>query len=378
MAAPNSEAEEEVEIHGDILEAIFCHVPLVHLLGACHVSNSWHSAVSSSLRHFNRPKPWLILHTQRSRPPYSISVHAYDPRSNIWLKINYVSPIQSPSVLRSSNSSLLYLLSPSKFSFSFDSLHLTWHHADPPRIWRTDPIVAVAGNRVVVAGGACHFEVDDGPAVEIYNLETRAWGTCDSMPAALGKSAASTWISMAADNDKMFVMEKSSGVTHSFDPDSKIWCGPFNLRPDSGIYFSLIGFCGERLIMAGLIGDPEKVTDLKLYEISGEELEFCREIGVMPNGILKKMIGDGLRVSSIGMCSTGDFLFLHNLEDPGEVVVCEFSGEGVCWWWSIKNSVDSDERRVAERMMLTCSAVELGDMRRAFGSKRRSFTVMNR
>ncbi|GKV22930.1 hypothetical protein SLEP1_g32735 [Rubroshorea leprosula] len=368
---------EEVAVHGDLLEAIFCHVPLVHLLPACDVSKFWNRAVSSSLRHFNRPKPWFIVHTQRSRPPYAIATYAYDPRSNLWLKIHHQTPIQHVSNLRSAHSTLLYMLSPSKFSFSFDPLHLKWHSVDPPRVWRTDPIVAVLGHHVVVAGGAFDFE-DDPLAVEVYNLKTRSWDTCQSMPAALRHSAAPTWLSTAANENKMLVMEKSSGVGYSFDPNSKIWYGPYDLRPDGGIYSSVIGFCGDRLILVGLVGEPEKVTDVKLWEFSGEELEFREQIGVMPEGMLKKMIGEGMRVSSIGMCSTGDFLFLHNPEDPAEVVVCEIVGEGAYQWRSVKNAVDSDESRLAERVIFTCSAVGLGDMRRAFGSERRSFTVLNR
>ncbi|GLU03110.1 hypothetical protein SLE2022_203270 [Rubroshorea leprosula] len=365
---------EEVVFHGDILETIFCHVPLVHLLQASHVSKSWNRAVSSSLRHFNRPKPWLILHTQRSRPPYSISAHAYDPRSNLWLQIHHHTPIKYVSDLRSAHSTLLYMLSPMKFSFSLDPLHLTWHHVDPPLAWRVDPIVAVVdSHHVIVAGGGCDFE-DDPLAVEIYNLETRSWDTCRSMPTVLRDSAASTSLSIAAGKNKMFVMEKSSGVAYSFNPNSKIWCGPYDLCSDRDVYFSVIGFCGDRLVMAGLIGEPEKLTDIKLWEISGEGLEFCREIGAMPKGMLKKMIGEATRVSSIGMCCMGDFAFFHNPEDPGEVVMCEIVSESACRWGSVKNAVDSDECRVGERVIFTCSAVGLGNLRR---SEDQRFTILN-
>ncbi|GFP84469.1 diacylglycerol o-acyltransferase 1 [Phtheirospermum japonicum] len=54
----------------------------------CHMFKLWaFIAVSSSLRHCNRPWPWLILHSQSTRPPYATATHAYDPRSSAWVEI---------------------------------------------------------------------------------------------------------------------------------------------------------------------------------------------------------------------------------------------------------------------------------------------------
>nr|POE97292.1 f-box/kelch-repeat protein [Quercus suber] len=79
--------EEEAPIHGDVLEAILTHVPLIDLVRACHVSTSWKGAVFSSLRHLNPVKPWLIVHAQSTRYPYTTTSHAYDPRSHVWVDI---------------------------------------------------------------------------------------------------------------------------------------------------------------------------------------------------------------------------------------------------------------------------------------------------
>ncbi|KAL0408596.1 UNVERIFIED_CONTAM: F-box/kelch-repeat protein [Sesamum radiatum] len=122
---------EEVEIHGDVLETILSHVPLLHLVSACRVSKWWRYAVSSSLHHHNPPKPWLILHTQATRFPHATAAHAYDPRSPLWIKISQPS-IDYVSALKSSNSNFLYMLSPSKFSFSLDPLNCNWRTVDPP------------------------------------------------------------------------------------------------------------------------------------------------------------------------------------------------------------------------------------------------------
>lgn len=391
------EAEAEADDHdirGDVLESILCYVPLIHLLPPCHVSKSWNHAVFSSLRHFNKPKPWLIVHSQTSRrPPYAAATTtalAYDPRSDIWLRIinnqkpppalEYVdSPLRS-----SSNSTLLYMLSPSKFSFSIDTLHLTWHHVDPPRVWRTDPIVAAVGHRhIIVAGGACDFE-DDPLSLEIYDLETREWDRCDesSMPVALKDSAAATWLSIAANTKKLYAMEKVSGITYSFDPSSKVWSGPFDLhhRDDQNIYFSVIGiFLDDRLIMVGLLGNSENLRDVKVWELKGESFEFCKEIGVMPEELVEKLKGENTSLGSIKMCSAADVLYIYNPEEPEEMVVCEINGgEGVVSRWGIlKNAAVNDWSRVAERMVVTCADVGLGDLGKAVGSGKGSFSIVN-
>ncbi|XP_022733916.1 F-box/kelch-repeat protein At1g23390-like [Durio zibethinus] len=366
----------EANIQGDVLESILCHVPLIHLLSASHVSKSWNHAVFSSLRHFNKPKPWLIVHAQSSRPPYATTALAYDPRSNLWLRINQNPPIEYVSALRSSNSTLLYMLSLSKFSFSFDPLHLTWHHVDPPLVWRTDPIVAMVGRQIIVAGGACDFE-DDPLSVEIYDLDTRKWDTCESMPAILKDSAASTWLSVAANSKKLYAMEQVSGIAYSFDPSSRIWSGPFDLRHDQNIYFSVIGIFGDKMIMVGLLGNSENVKDVKIWELKGESFKFCKEIGVMPKELVEKLKGKHTSLSSIKISLMDGVLYIYNPEEPEELVVCEINGEGVSRWGSLKNAKVSDGSRVAERTVLTCADVALGDLGKAVGSGKGGFSIVN-
>ncbi|KAL2556311.1 F-box/kelch-repeat protein [Forsythia ovata] len=113
--------------------------------------------MASSLRYLKKPKPWLIIHKQANCSPYATTTHAYDPCSNQWIKISQPS-IKFISALKSSQSNVLYKLSSSKFSFSFDSLNSTWFNVDPPLVWQTDPIVARVGDFVVVASGVCQFE----------------------------------------------------------------------------------------------------------------------------------------------------------------------------------------------------------------------------
>ncbi|KAL4302588.1 hypothetical protein GQ457_10G025750 [Hibiscus cannabinus] len=367
-----ADAEEElnevgVALHGDVLEIIFSHVPLHLLLPACLVSKSWNAAVFSSLRRLFKPKPWLLVHTQSIHRPRCTTAFAYDPRSDIWLRINRKLPPEHVSALSSASSTLLYALNPSRFSFSIDPLHLTWYHANPPSVWRVDPIVAVVGERIVVAGGAWEFE-DDPLAVEIYDINNRTWERTESMPATLKDSAASTWLSVAANTKTIFMTEQMSGVTHSFNPDSRTWCGPFDLRPDRNIYFSVIAFHGSSLIMLALLGDPGNTTDVKVWELTGESLELSKEIGVMPEELTEKLKGEDTGFSSIIVNSIAGFFYMYNPGQPGELAVLEIGDEGRCWWGSVKNAAVSDRNRVAERVVLTCSDVGLGDIGRAVAS----------
>ncbi|KAK9277443.1 hypothetical protein L1049_006986 [Liquidambar formosana] len=362
--------EEEAPIHGDVLEAVFSHVPLIDLVSPCFVSKAWKRTVSSCLRSFKTVKPWLIVYTLCTRSTYVTTAHAYDPRSHVWIEIKRPQ-IKYVSAVRSSHSTLLYVLSASKFSFSFDPLHLKWHHADSPRVWRTDPIVAVVGHLIVIAGGVCDFE-NDPLAVEIYDLETRTWATCQSMPIKLKDSAAATWLSVAVNDRKMFVTEKSSSIMYSFDPNTMNWEGPYDLRPDPCMFFSAIVFVGDRLILVGLIGDAENVKSVKMWEVNGEPFE-CREVGVMPTVMVEKLRGENSELASIGVSAAGDLVYIYKPSEPEEVVVWEFGG-GEGRWRSVRNTIVNDGNRMG-RFVFSCSEVRIDDLQKAFGLENWKFTV---
>lgn len=235
----------------------------------------------------------------------------------------------------------------------------------------------MVGPRIVVAGGACDFE-DDPLAVEIYDISTRTWERTESMPATLKDSASSTWLSIAANTRTVFMMEQASGVTHSFNPDSKTWYGPFDLRPDRSIYFSVITCVGDNLIMLGLLGDAEDVNYVKLWELNGESLEFGKEIGVMPTELVEKLKGEGTSLNSVRVSCMGGFFYIYNPGEPGELVALEVGEEGWCRWGSLKNAAVSDRSRVAERVVLTCSDVGLGEIAKLVGSGNGIFTLLKR
>ncbi|KAI3694189.1 hypothetical protein L1987_77150 [Smallanthus sonchifolius] len=361
----------ELPIHGDVLEAILSHVPLIHLIPASHVSKSWTATVSSAFRTSTNAKPWLILHTQSYRHPYPTTTHAYDPESNSWIQIR--SPaIDYVSTLRSSHSNLLYMISPSKLSFSSDPLHLTWHHAVAPKISRIDPVVSVVGRHVVVAGGAFDFE-DDPLAVEVYDLRSQQWTKSDPMPEFFNQSASSMWLSVASDDRHLFVMEKSSGVTYSFNTSNNNWSGPYNLRPDHRVFYSVIGFSDARLIVIGMLGEPEDVDGVKVWEVNCNSSE-CKEIGEMPENILENLKSHDSFISSIDVAMAGNIAYICICSRAEEVIVCEFIDGGGCRWRSVANTVASCGS-IMDKLVLTCSKVGIEELQRATRSENRRFVV---
>ncbi|CAI9779358.1 unnamed protein product [Fraxinus pennsylvanica] len=370
-----SHGEQEVEIHGDVLEAILSYVPLIDLVPASCVSKSWRSAVASTLRHLKKPKPWLILYKQATRSPYAATTLAYDPCSNRWIKISKPS-MNFNSALKSSQSHFLYMLSSSKFSFSFDPLNSRWYHVDPPLVWRTDPIVARVGDSVVVAGGVCQFE-DDPLAVEVYDFNTRAWCTCESMPGSLKESAASTWLSIATTKGKLIVTEKQTGVTHWFDSETKSWSGQYNLNPGQPVVNYNIGSFDDDLILVGLCKNVER---FKIWKMSTENFYF-EEIGEMPLAFVEKLKSESFGLSSINVLVGTNLVYMYNSWEVEEVVVCELicggggSVEG-CRWWSVENVV-AREGMLKDRLVSTCSEVGFDELQRVMRTDNWKFEVVS-
>ncbi|GAB2280487.1 hypothetical protein Dimus_015113 [Dionaea muscipula] len=362
-------------IHGDVLEVLLSHVPLIDLVPACLVSKSWNDAVSSSLSLLNPIKPWLLIHTHSLLSPSSSSssTHAFDPRSRSWVRINHRHQSIPCSSDLISSSDFLYALTPSKLSFSTDPLHLTWRNVDPPRTWRVDPLVALVGSHIVVAGGGSEYE-DDPLAVEVYDLERSPgagrWEACQSMPMILKDSAARTWLSVAANSERMFVTEKASGMTYRFSPESKVWDGPYDLSPDPRVFFSTVGFTGRDMVLAGLIGHAHDVRGLKLWRVTAEMKLREPPIGEVPAELIEELKGgddDELSsLSSIAISSTEDFVYIYNSVEPRVLIYGQLSGDGdrIWRWQSVPNMIWK-EKKIMERMVLSVGRVELADLQSA-------------
>ncbi|XP_022887653.1 F-box/kelch-repeat protein At1g23390 [Olea europaea var. sylvestris] len=370
----SSHEDEEVEIHGDVLEVVLSYVPLIDLVPASNVSKSWRSAVASSLRHLKKLKPWLILHKQSTYSPYASITYTYDPCSNQWIKVSMPS-MNFFSTLKSSQSNFLYMMSSSKFSFSFDPLNSTWCHVAPPLVWRTDPIVARVGDSVVIAGGVCQFE-DDPLAVEVYDFNTRAWCTCESMPESLKESAASAWLSVATTKGKLIVTEKKTGVTHWFDSETKSWSGQFNLNPGQPVVNYYIGSYEEDLILVGFCNNVEQ---FKIWKVSAENF-YCEQIGEMPLAFVEKLKSECFGFSSINVLVARNFVYMYNSWEVEEMVVCELTsgggGIGSCRWWSVPNVVCRDGM-LKDRLVFTCSEVGFDELHRVMKMDNWKFEVVS-
>ncbi|KAI4373836.1 hypothetical protein MLD38_011908 [Melastoma candidum] len=343
----------ELPLYGDILQHILGRLPLIHLLPALHVSRSWSHAVRSSLLHLNPSKPWLLLHHSHSHSPLPRPATAYDPSSLHWLRLQRPA-CPATGTLRSSGN-MLYAISPSKISFSVDPLHLTWHHLDGPLVWRADPIVALVGRSVVVAGGACDFE-DDPMAVETYDLDAGTWSSCDSMPSVLRDCPASTCLSVASVGDNMYVMEKATGALHVYDALKMTWEGPVDLGiAGEGRWWAIGGMRGGLVVAAGGLVSGKGV---RVWEV---EVGTWRvgEMGEIPGEMAGKF-GEGGR--SMGVCcSDRGWAYVYGGGEGGEVAWCELGGKGKegGWKWGWVEEGDDEVRTEA---VLTCGDVGLEEL----------------
>ncbi|ESQ34440.1 hypothetical protein EUTSA_v10007835mg [Eutrema salsugineum] len=386
----NNGEEEECSIDGDILVSIVSILPLLDLDSASQVSKSWNRAVFSSLRRL-KTMPWLFVYRQRISPPYTMAstAMAYDPKSDEWIQLKTSSPVEHVSSARSSHSTLLFALSPARFSFSVDAFHLNWRHVVPPRVWRVDPIIAVVGRSLIIAGGVCEFE-DDRLAAELLDIESGAasvWERCESMPELLWASASSTWLSVAASSEKMYVTEKRSGVACCFDPETRSWTelldfSPVDEEDDCKLYSRVIGFAGNRLIMAGITGDEDNPTGIKLWEIvvsneSSMNLKF-ESIGAMPKACLDKLRDSDLSLTSISFNAVGDMVYIHDAAEVGEIVAAEMEGGKLCKWRTLRNADATwNKSHAREKVIVACSNVSFSDLKRAVRDDL-SFSVVSR
>lgn len=363
------EEEETTPIYGDVLEAVLSFVPLTDLVPVCRVSKNWRRSVFTSLHNFNKPKPWLIVQTQSTRSYEAKTMHAYDPRSDVWIEIDKPET-KYVSTLRSFGSNFVYVLSSSTLLFSDDPFNLNWRQIKGPTVCRSDPIVALCGGRVVVAGSCWQFE-DELLAVEVYDPHSATWRTCQSIPEILKDADAAAWLSVAADDAEMIVTEKASGITYSFDPCAGEWRGPYDLRPDPQAYFSTIGFAGEDLIVAGLIGSAGKPERLRICKVNRETMA-CEPICDAPAAILKKLRGSKEILRQIEVSPAKGFFYMYNPWEPEEIVFCEFVS-GDCVWGSTRNVAWTLDVKIGGKVVFTCGRVEIADLQAAMKSGNRKF-----
>ncbi|KAJ4960113.1 hypothetical protein NE237_020023 [Protea cynaroides] len=387
------EGDKESPIQGDVLEAmILTRLTLVDLVAASRVSRAWRGAVSTSLRISPRVKPWFIVYALHHRKHSLTSAFAFDPSSCVWLRIhnipdvrltttNITSSSSSMGALQSSHSQrLLYTVSTTGFSFSFDPFHLTWHHVQAPLVWRQDPIVARLGSRVLVAGGTCDY-FDDPLAVEMYDIASGRWETCQSMPDLFKDSATCNWLSTAATDSRLYLLEKRSRLICSFDAETKTWGPIFDLNlistPDNidapdPVFQSTIGFADDRLVLVGLMGETEDLQGVGLWEVDQETYQ-CRSIGEMPPETVEILRKANSPLSTMRVSTEGGYIYIYDPRNPEQIFFCELN-EGICQWGHAVNPM-VNKGNCMNRFLFSCSRVGMGDVEKAVASGSRTFTV---
>ncbi|KAJ4959868.1 hypothetical protein NE237_019778 [Protea cynaroides] len=383
------EGDKESPIQRDVLEAmILTRLTLVDLVAASRVSKAWRGAVSTSLRISPRVKPWFIVYALHYRKHSLTSAFAFDPSSCVWLRIHNIhnipdipSPSSSMGALQSSHSQhLLYTVSTTRFSFSFDPFHLTWHHVQAPVVWRQDPIVARLGSRVLVAGGTCDY-VDDPLVVEMYDIASGRWEMCQSMPDLFKDSATCNWLSTAATESRLYLLENRSRLICSFDAETKTW-GPMsdlnlisnleNMDAPDPVFQSTIGFADDRLVVVGLVGKTEDLQGVGVWEVDQDTYQ-CRSIGEMPPEMVEILRKANSPLSTMRVSTEGGYIYIFDPRNPEQIFFCELS-EGMCQWGHSVNPM-VNKGNCMNRFVFSCSRVGMGDLEKAVASGNRRFTV---
>lgn len=256
-----------------------------------------------------------------------------------------------------------------------------------PGVWRVDPVFAAVGDRVVALGGACQLalgEGEDASVVEVH--ESGSWTACGPMPAELRESAAATWLSVAATDQRVYLTDRSTGWASWFDPAKQQWGPTCRLRPDATV--STWGLApgrggAERLVLFGAkrCGRAEQAKSrvvIQAWEVDGDGLALSRGAAhdTMPGEMSERLFPrdedgdeeDEEEMSpSIGVCGNAAGGYVYNAADPAIGAVLYELRDGVGsaverWEWV--PCAPSVEAEPLGRFILACSPVGLDELAR--------------
>uniref|UniRef100_A0A0E0LZE5 Uncharacterized protein n=1 Tax=Oryza punctata TaxID=4537 RepID=A0A0E0LZE5_ORYPU len=406
-----------MHLHGDVLESVVERVPAPDLAATALVSREWLRAVRAALRRCPRRLPWLVAHLIQLRGQRRLAA-AYDPHSGAWLAVptaparhGATSSHSHVRLVRGASGDRVCALSLSGLAVAPDALGVddarvvvlkapgVWR-VDPvfaavgdrvaPGVWRVDPVFAAVGDRVVALGGACRLalaEGDDASAVEVH--ERGGWTHCGAMPAALRESAAATWLSVAATDQRVYLTDRATGMASWFDPAKQQWGPTCRLRPDAAVstWGLAPGRAGaEKLILFGAKHADSRVV-IRSWEVDGDGL--CLSHGAaatahdtMPSEMSERLFshGDGEEEDdeeetssspSIGVCgnATGGYVYNEAVPETGAVLY-ELRRDGVeggaveRWEW-VPCAPAVAEAEALGRVILACSSVGLHELAHA-------------
>ncbi|XP_051225607.1 F-box/kelch-repeat protein At1g23390-like [Lolium perenne] len=380
--AADSSALAALYLYGDVLESVVDRVPAADLAATAGVSREWLRAVRSALRRRPRRLPWLVVHLHgRSRRRTA----AYDPHSGAWLTV-HAPRHATPShvrLVRGARGDRVCALSLSGLDVAGDPLGTSACVAmRAPRVWRVDPVLAAVGDRVVALGGACQLalaEGEDAAAVEVH--EGGSWTTCDPMPAALRESAAATWLSAAATEQRVYLVDRTTGWASWFDPAKRRWGPTRRLEPNSGVssWGVAPGRAGaERLVLFGAKREGEGAENrvvIQAWEVDGDDLDLSTHDDTMPSEMSGRLFprdedeeDEEELAPSIGVCGNATGGYVYNAAELGNgAVLYELrSGEkgSAVERWEWVPCAPAVRAEPMGRAILACSPVGLDELAR--------------
>ncbi|XP_040382623.1 F-box/kelch-repeat protein At1g23390-like [Oryza brachyantha] len=373
-----------MDLYGDVLESVVERVPAADLAATARVSREWLRAVRAALRRRPRRLPWLVVHLQGRRRRTA----AYDPHSGAWVTVP-AARHDTPSHVRlvqGAGGDRVCALSLSGLAVAGDPLGKDQDACvalKAPGVWRVDPVFAAVGDRVVALGGACHLalaEGEDASVVEVH--ESGSWTACGPMPAALRESAAATWLSAAATDQRVYLTDRTTGWASWFDPAKLQWGPTCRLRPDAAVstWGLAPGRAGaERLVLFGAKRGTEQAKGrvvIQAWEVDGDALALSRGAAhdTMPSDMSERLFPrdedeeDEEEMSpSIGVCGNAAGGYVYNAADPaaGAVLYELRDGEGSAverWEWV--PCAPAVEAEPLGRVILACSPVGLDELAR--------------
>ncbi|KAL6615871.1 hypothetical protein ACP70R_038141 [Stipagrostis hirtigluma subsp. patula] len=382
-------------LYGDVLESVVARVPTADLAAAARVSREWLRAVRAALRRRPRRLPWLVVHLQGRRGRRSAA--AYDPNSGAWITAAAPPRHATPShvrLVRGARGDRVCALSLSGLAVAGDPLGAAACVAlSAPGVWRVDPVLAAVGERVVALGGACRLALAEGEhaaAVEVH--EGGGWTACDPMPDALRESAAATWLSAAATDQRVYLVERTTGWASWFDPASRRWGPTRRLGPDAAVsrWGVAPGRAGadERLVLFGAKRadkEAECRVFVQAWEVDGDTLELIPSASAdaMPSEVSERLFprDDDYEEEedfddtppAIAVCGNAMGGYVYNAAEPAKGAVLYELREGKAtgsavarWEWvPCAPALRADP---LGRVILACSPVGMDELALGVGS----------
>uniref|UniRef100_A0A0E0JZM8 WW domain-containing protein n=1 Tax=Oryza punctata TaxID=4537 RepID=A0A0E0JZM8_ORYPU len=314
-------------LHGDLLECVLLRVPHGELTASpALVSREWRRAAREAhQRHRRRRRhlPCLVAHVQG----VSRSTHVYDPRVPAWASDGWsVAGALPVRRCACAGGDRVYALSLASMAVSEDAVGAAWRELPPPRVWRVDPVMAVVGPYVVVLGGGCGATAAAG-VVEVLD-EGAGWTTCPPMPAPL----ASRWVSSAASERRVYVVERRTGWASWFDPATRQWGPARQLQLPEGNNTASIeswaacgvtasGGASEQLLV--LAGGGGRGGNVSLWGVDGDTLLLDAEANTsMPPEMSERLSLGAAGAGSIAAAAAGAASgYVYNASEPSKGAV---------------------------------------------------------